>query len=110
MEDYDIESFVESFSRLSTDEQIKLFRILQTKACFGIALKEDSIPAYSEVIQLVEKALQFYPRSPEMHYIAGIAHFRAFDDRDYAMRKYNLLRTLGPEGIKFAMRLKEDIN
>ena len=88
MSDIDIDQFLVQFEKWSPDKQIELISFLKAKEGFYRALREDSFSVYSEAFQLAEQALKYHPRAPEIHYIAGMAHFRAWRDRDYALKKY----------------------
>jgi hypothetical protein len=87
----------------------KLKALLKAKHFFNLAVDEDSSSAYSEVFQYAEKALKYSSADAEMHYIARVSRLRAFGDRDYALRKCDLLMTIGPEGIKWSKVLKDEI-
>lgn len=103
----EVDDFIAIYKSLSLDDQNKLKAFLRAKHFFNLAVDEDSISAYSEAFQYAEQALKY--SSAEMQYIAGISRLRAFGDRDYALRKCDLLMTLGPEGIKLSKVLKDEI-
>jgi len=61
-------------------------------------------------LQLAEQAIQHDPRDPEMHFVLAIAKLKAWNDRDYAWSKHQLLMGLGSEeAVGFAKKLKKEI-
>lgn len=97
------------FFSLSEDDIKKLVTFLKAKFCFDRAVNENSSEAYLEALQLAEQALRYQPNAPELHFIAGISRLRAWGDKEYGLKKYKLLMTLGPEGLEFADKLKSEI-
>ena len=103
----ELDDIIAIYKSLSLDDQNKLKALLKAKHFFNLAVDEDSSSAYSESFQYAEKALKYSPA--EMHYITGVSRLIAFGDRDYALRKCDLLMTIGPEGIKWSKVLKDEI-
>lgn len=97
------------FKRLSLNDQNKLIALLKAKHFFNLAVDKDSSSAYSEAFQYAERAFKYSPYSTEIQYMAGISRLKAWGDKDYALKKYKLLMTLGPEGVEFANKLKSEI-
>jgi two-component SAPR family response regulator len=105
----ELDDMISMYKRLSIDDQNKLKALLLAKHFFNLAVDEDSSSAYSEAFQYAEKALKYSPYSAEMQYIAGISRLKAWGDKNYASNKYKLLMTLGPEGVRFAEKLKPEV-
>ena len=90
--------------------QLRLLIWGQAKECLDRAIRDDSVPLYTEAFQLAEKALQHYPRDPEIHFILGIAKLKAWGNREYAWSKQRLLMGLhSQEAMEFAKRLQKEI-
>lgn len=90
--------------------RLRLLIFGQAKECLDRAISGDSLSAYSEAIQLAEKALRHDPRDPEMHFILGMARLKGWGDREYACSKQRLLMSLGSkEAMEFAKRLQKEI-
>ncbi len=70
----------------------------------------DSTELYSKALEFSKKIIEYFPRSAIAHFISAFARLRALGDKDYAKRKYELLRSFeSEEANELAQKLKEEI-